>query len=162
MKSPLVRFLLTINNSYTFFISSWHMGLMVSVLLFWYPTWIGLTLTTIHENFGVPAQLATNIFIVLIPIMFITCAIMIISEWKTKAKWPAMCALIGSLGSTVMAYYFLFPLNNIIAAGLPTQAGLTEILKKWMVLNDYRVCFSVFTWFSVLTFFLMKINRSQS
>jgi hypothetical protein len=162
MKSPIVRFLLMINNSYTFFVSSLHMGLMVSVLLFWYPTWISLTLTTIHENFSIPAKLATNLFIVLIPIMFITSAIMIISEWKTPLKWPAIVILLGSLGSTTMAYYFLFPLNDIIAAGVPTQAGLTEILKKWMVLNDYRVFFSVTTWFAVLVFFQMKISQAKS
>ena len=162
MKSPVVRFLLIINNSYTLFVSSLHMGLMVSVFLFWYPSWVGLTLATIHDNFGIPAQLATNLFVILIPIMFITSAIMIISEWKTNIKWPAIVILLGSLGSTVMAYYFLFPLNNIIAAGLPTQAALTDILKKWMVLNDYRVAFSVTTWLAVLVFFQMKINQPQS
>ncbi|MGZ3814095.1 MAG: hypothetical protein ACXVJN_20255 [Mucilaginibacter sp.] len=162
MKSPFARFLLTLNNSYTFFVCSWHMGLMVSVLIFWYPTWVGLTLTTIHENFGVPAKLATDVFIYLIPVMFITIEIMIITEWKTALKWPAICALLGSFGSTVMAKYFLFPLNDKIAAGMPTQAALTAILKEWMVLNDYRVCFSVFTWLSVLIFFLMKIKSAQN
>ncbi|HEY2583669.1 MAG TPA: hypothetical protein VGI43_17800 [Mucilaginibacter sp.] len=162
MKSPFVRFLLMLNNSYTLFVSSWHMGLMVSVLIFWYPTWIGLTLAGIHENFGVPAQIATEVFIILIPIMFITTTIMIISEWKTPLRWPAICILLGSFGSTIMAKYFLFPLNDQIAAGMPSQAALTEILKKWMGLNDWRVCFSVFTWLSALVFFQMKIKSSQS
>src|ERR1700760_1124657 len=130
MKSSIGRFLLTLNNSYTLLIASWHMGLMVSVLIFWYPTWIGLTLTSIHDNFSIPAQIATNVFVVLIPIMFITCGIMIISEWKTPLKWPAICTLLGSFGSTIMAYYFLFPLNDQIAAGMPDQASLTTILKK--------------------------------
>jgi hypothetical protein len=110
----------------------------------------------------VPAQLATEVFVILIPIMFVTIGIMIIAEWKTPLKWPAICALLGSFGSTIMAKYYLFPLNDLISAGLPTQAALTEILKKWMVLNDWRVVFSVFTWFSVLIFFLMKIKRSQA
>jgi len=159
MKSPLVRFLLIVNNSYTFFVSSLHMGLMVSVLLFWYPSWVGLTLTTIHDNFGIPAKLATNLFVILIPINFLTCGIMIISEWKTNLKWPAIATLLGSFGSTAMAYFFLFPINNAIAAGLPTQAELTSTLQRWMRLNDIRVVFSASTWLAVLVFIQMKINQ---
>jgi hypothetical protein len=161
MQSPLVRFLLIVNNSYTFFVSSLHMGLMVSVFLFWYPSWEGLTLATIHDNFGIPAKLATNLFVILIPIMFLTCAVTIVSEWKTSLKWPAIVTLLGSFGSTAMAYYFLFPINNQIAAGLPTQADLAATLQRWMRLNDIRVCFSVSTWLAVLVFIQMKINQPK-
>ena len=162
MNSKLKNTLLTINNGYTFFVSSMHMGLMTSLVLFWYASWEGLNIDTIQNNFGVPATLATKLFVVLIPIMMITATIAIISEWKTSLKWPGILVLIGIMGSTAMAKYFIFPINDIIYAGAKTNEELKTLLMRWMVLNNWRVFFSVLTWVSMFTFYTMKINQKST
>ena len=72
MNKQLKNILLNINSGYTFFVASMHMGLMTSLVLFWYASWEGLKLDTIQNNFGIPATLATKLFVILIPIMMIT------------------------------------------------------------------------------------------
>jgi len=155
------QILLGINNGYTFFVSSMHMGLMTSLVLFWYASWNGLTIDTIQNNFGIPAILATKLFVILIPLMMLTSAIMIISEWRTPLKWPAIIVLIGIMGSTAMAKYFIFPINDIIYAGVKTNEELKALLVKWMYLNNWRVFFSVLTWLGMFTFYTMKANRKS-
>ena len=163
MSKDLKNILLNINSGYTFFVSSMHMGLMVSLVLFWYDSWAGLTLDTIQNNFGIPAQLATDLFVILIPIMMITATIMIITEWKTPVlRWAAVVVLIGIMGSTAMAKYFIFPVNDIIYAGVKTDEELKSLLLKWMELNNWRVFFSVLTWLAVFTFYTVKANRKSS
>jgi len=162
MNKELKNILLNINSGYTFFVASWHTGLMVSLVLFWYASWEGLTLDTIQNNFGIPAKLATQLFVILIPIMMITATIMIISEWKTSLKWPAFVVLIGIMGSTAMAKYFIFPINDIIYAGVKTNVELKVLLMRWMVLNNWRVFFSVLTWFGMFMFYTMKAYRKTS
>lgn len=156
------QILLGINNGYTFFVSSMHMGLMTSLVLFWYSSWNGLTIDTIQNNFGIPAILATKLFVILIPLMMLTSSIMIISEWRTPLKWPAIIVLIGIMGSTAMAKYFIFPINDIIYAGVKTNEELKVLLVKWMYLNNWRVFFSVLTWLSMFAFYTMKANRKSS
>jgi hypothetical protein len=159
----LKNILLNINSGYTFFVSSMHMGLMVSIVLFWYASWTGLTLDTIQNNFGIPALLATKLFVILIPIMMLTASIMIITEWKTPAlRWTSIVVLIGIMGSTAMAKYFIFPINDIIYAGVKTNEELKTLLLKWMELNNWRVFFSVLTWLAMFTFYTVKANRKSS
>ena len=158
--SPLVRSLLLVNNAFTLFIASWHMGLMVSVLLFWYPSWEGLNTQTIQTNFSIPAQMATKTFVILVPLAMLTSAIMIISEWRNPRLWPAIGALIGLMGSTLTAKYFLFPINDIIYAGVTSEEELKRLLVKWMALNNWRVFFSCFGWLSMLIFYSMKPDRT--
>lgn len=162
MNKQLKTILLNINNGYTFFVASMHMGLMTSLVLFWYASWEGLNIDTIQNNFGIPATLATKLFVILIPIMMITATIAIISEWKTSLKWPAILVLIGVMGSTAMAKYFLFPINDIIYAGVKTNEELKPLLMRWMVLNNWRVFFSVLTWSSMFAFYTMKIYQKKS
>ena len=92
----------------------------------------------------------------------ITASIMIISEWKTSLKWPAIVVLIGIMGSTAMAKYFIFPINDIIYAGVKTDEELKVLLLRWMVLNNWRVFFSVLTWLGMFAFYVMKINHKKS
>jgi hypothetical protein len=93
--------------------------------------------------------------------MMITATIAIISEWKTSLKWPAILVLIGVMGSTAMAKYFLFPINDIIYAGVKTNEELKPLLLRWMVLNNWRVFFSVLTWCSMLAFYTLKISQKS-
>ena len=162
MNKPLKNILLNINSGYTFFIASIHMGLMTSLVLFWYDSWNGLTIDTIQNNFGIPAILATKLFVILIPVMMITASIMIVSEWKTSLIWPSIIVLIGIMGSTAMAKYFIFPINDIIYAGVKTNEELKVLLVKWMYLNNWRTFFSLLTWFGMFTFYTMKANRKSS
>ncbi len=155
--------LLNINSGFTFAVSSMHMGLMTSLVLFWYSSWEGLTLDTIQNNFGIPAQLATNLFVVLIPIMMITAGIMIVTEWKVPIlRWTSVVVLIGIMGSTATAKYFIFPINDIIYAGVKSNEELKTLLLKWMELNNWRVFFSVLTWLAMFTFYTIKANRKKS
>ena len=158
-RSPFARTLLTINNAFTLFIASWHMGLMVSVLIFWYPSWNGLIPSTIQDNFSIPAKMATKTFVILVPLAMLTSTIMIISEWKTKRRWPAIGALIGLMGSTLTAKYFLFPINDVIYAGTLSAEQLKTTLVRWMALNNWRVFFSCFGWLSMAIFYSMKTDR---
>lgn len=162
MNKPLKNLLLSINNGYTFFVASMHMGLMTSLVLFWYASWEGLKIDTIQNNFGIPATLATKLFVILIPIMMITTTVMIISEWKTALKWPSIVVLIGIMGSTITAKYFIFPVNDIIYAGVKTNEELEVLLLRWMALNNWRVFFSVLTWLGMFAFYTMKSNRKTS
>jgi len=161
-KSPLKRVLLNICSIYTFFIASWHMGLMISVLLLWYPSWNGLTVDTVKTNFDIPAQTATNLFVIMVPIAITTAFILVIAEWKTALRWPAIVAFIGLSGASIVAKYFLFPINDIIYAGVKDQDELTQLLIKWMVLNNWRVFFSALTWIAMMIYYTMKSERKPA
>jgi hypothetical protein len=92
----------------------------------------------------------------------ITASIMILSEWKTSLKWPAIVVLIGIRGSTAIAKYFIFPINDIIYAGVKTNEELKVLLVKWMYLNNWRVFFSLLTWCSMFAFYTMKANHKST
>ena len=155
-KSPLQRIVSNICSIYSFFIASWHMGLMVSLLLLWYPAWNGLTINTVKTNFDIPAQTATHLFVVMVPIAITTAFILIVVEWKSVLRWPAIVAFLGLTGASVMAKYFLFPINDVIYAGVKSQDELTKLLVKWMALNNWRVFFSTLSWVAMMTFYTLK------
>ena len=161
-RSPLKKILLHISSIYTLFIASWHMGLMMSVLLLWYPSWSGLTIDTVKTNFDIPAQTATNLFVVMVPIAITTAFILIIGEWKTALRWPAIIAFVGLSGASIVAKYFLFPINDIIYAGVKSEEELTQLLIKWMALNNWRVFFSALTWVAMMTFYTIKSEMRTS
>jgi len=158
-KSPLHKWLSNICSIYTFFIASWHMGLMISVWLLWYPSWNGLTINTVKNNFDIPAQTATHLFVVMVPIAITTAFVLIIAEWKSGLRWPAIVAFLGLTGASVMAKYFLFPINDIIYAGVKSEDELTQLLVRWMALNNWRVFFSALTWIAMMTFYTIKSER---
>ena len=161
MSKQLKNILLNINSGYTFFVSSIHMGLMISLVMFWYPSWDGITLDTIQNSFSVPALLATKLFLVLIPIMMFTSLIMIVTEWKTPLKWPAIAVFVFILGSIIVTKYLIFPINEIIYAGINTNEELKEHVQNWMVQNNKRVFFSVLTWWAMFAFYTMKSYRKS-
>jgi hypothetical protein len=57
-----------------------------------------------------------------------------------------------------MAKYFIFPVNDILYAGVKTNEELKPLLIKWMSLNNWRVFFSLMTWLSMFIFYTMKAN----
>ena len=65
------------------------------------------------------------------------------------------------LGSIVVTKYLIFPINEIIYAGIQTNEELMEHVQNWMVQNNKRVFFSVLTWWAMFAFYTMKLYRKS-
>lgn len=158
MKSSIKNFLLNINSSFAFFVASIYMGIMWSLHYFWYPGWQVLTHSNVHDHFIGPTSLATKFFTILVPIAILACIVMVITEWKTKLRWPAIMAFLGIIGATLVGQLLIIPINDTIASGVSSDLQLNELLTRWIMLNNWRMFITTIMWLSMLMFYTFKRN----
>lgn len=152
------QILLDINNAYLFFGTTIYVGVLWSMHFFWYPSWKAMNLENAKPFFVDTTTNATKFFWIVVPLMMLTNAIMIISEWKTRHKWPAIIALLCQCGASYVGQGLIIPINKTIAAGLPSNEALTSLLMQWMQYNDIRWVIMTIMWVTLMYFFISKRN----
>ena len=114
--------LLTINVVYFLFGATIYCGVMWSLRFFFYPSWAKMTVDNVQEHFIVPTSAATRFFLVVVPIMFFSGIVMVITEWGDGQTFVAtLIAFAGIVVSTYVGWIHIIPVNRIIKAGVPTQ-----------------------------------------
>jgi hypothetical protein len=152
--------LLLLNTLYFLFGASMYMGTMWVLRFFLYPTWRVLTPENVGQHFGVPTILATKFFTVVVPPMFLSGIILVVSEWGDWDDiliWLCFVCLIGIVVLTYVGQGIIIPVNKKIRGGeYDGPAGLTPLLLRWMQLNNIRFVVSTITWAAIVWYIVGK------
>jgi hypothetical protein len=149
--------LLTANAIYFLFGSTVYVGVMWALRFFFYPSWKGMTLDSVQEHFIVPTSAATRFFLVVVPIMFASGTVLMVSEWGNGAVfWAAVVAFLGICASTYVGWIHIIPINRTIKAGVADEATLVRLLRRWMFLNDVRWVTTTVMWAAIVWYFVAK------
>jgi hypothetical protein len=156
------KILLTINHVYLLFGATLYVGVLWAMKFFWFPTWHKLTTANYYDQFVPQTTAATKFFTVVVPLMFLASLIMIVSEWKTKLRWIAIAILLTLGAATFIGTTKIIPINKIMAQGVTDQTQLTELMTKWIALNEFRFYSLTFLWLLVVFYFVTKGNLPQA
>lgn len=154
--------LLLVNALYFLFGATMYMGTMWVLRFFLYPTWRALTPDNVDQHFGVPTTLATKFFTVVVPPMFLSGLVLVISEWGDWGHplfWLAAVCLVGIVLLTYVGQQIIIPVNKRIRGGdFEGAAGLTPLLQRWMMLNNIRFVASTITWAAIVWYIAAKAD----
>jgi len=79
--------------------------------------------------------------------------VMVVVEWKRKGRFLTAIGAMVCLGvSTWVGTLHIIPVNKILKTHIADQARLTELLEKWMSLNEIRwvamtLCWALMMWY---------------
>ncbi len=150
------KILLAINHAYLMFGVTVYVGVLWALHFFWYPSWEVMTLDVVQDHFIKPTSAATVFFTYVVPLMFISNAVLIWQEWRTRFRWAAIIAMLCIIGATYVGQIHIIPINNAIAEGLSSAAELSEKLEQWMFLNDVRWVIMSAMWIAMMYYFFGK------
>ncbi|MGH2787917.1 MAG: hypothetical protein ACRDJV_08405 [Actinomycetota bacterium] len=150
--------LLVINHVYFLFGATVYVGTMWALRFFFFPSWQSMTIHNVQEHFIVPTRAATRFFTIVVPLMFVSGLIMLITEWGNDEIWPAAVAYLGIIASTFVGYRQIIPINKKIRAGVDSQEELIPLLKRWMYLNTLRFYTTTVMWAATVWYLVAKGN----
>jgi hypothetical protein len=139
--------LLTVNVVYFLFGATVYTGTMWALQFFFYPSWTKVNVDNVQDHFVVPTSAATRFFLVVVPIMFVSGAVMVVTEWGEG--WTLVAAILAFLGiveSTFVGWMLIIPINRKIRDGVADDAALQPLLKRWMKLNTLRLFTVTIMW----------------
>jgi hypothetical protein len=149
--------LLLVNALYFLFGATMYMGTMWVLRFFLYPTWRSLTPDNVFQHFGVPTLLATKFFTFVVPPMFLSGIVLVVSEWGEPLVWLGAVCLLGIVLLTYVGQALIIPVNKKVRGGeFDGPAGLTPLLLQWMRLNDIRFVGSTITWAAIVWYVAAK------
>ena len=151
--------LLLVNALYFLFGATMYMGTMWVLRFFLYPTWRVLTPDNVAQHFGVPTILATKFFTIVVPPMFLSGIVLVVTEWGdwSPLVWLAAVCLVGIVVLTYVGQQIIIPVNKKIRGGeFDGPAGLTPLLMRWMQLNNIRFVVSTITWAAIVWYVVAK------
>ena len=152
------RILLALNHGYFFFGTTLYVGVLWALHFFWFPSWRTLTVENYYDQFIPQTSTATRFFTVVVPLMFLTGAIMAWREWRTPQRWYPLGALLCLATATFVGTRRIIPVNKILATHITDQARLTSLLQRWMELNDIRWVLLTIAWLLLMVYFFRKGN----
>lgn len=154
------RHLLTANHCLLFFCASIYLGTGVSLVLFQFPSFDDLTV----ENYSIilvpPIDRATRFFTYMTQVMYVTGAVMLLAEWRTRLRWAAILMLVALTATTLLTVLFIFDYNEELNAGITDPDRLVEVVDQWMRLNWIRVSIWVVMWLAVMAYFAFRAAPS--
>lgn len=153
-----MRTFLTLNAVYFLFGATIYCGVMWSLQFFFYPSWHGMTVDNVQEHFIIPTSAATRFFSVVVPLMFASGIVMMASEWGEDVFVLTVVAFLGICVSTYVGWIHIIPVNRRIKAGVPDNAALVPLLKKWMFLNTVRFVTVTIMWAAAVWYVVAKGN----
>jgi hypothetical protein len=149
-------YLLAINHAYLFFGTTLYVGVLWAMRFFWYPSWDQITLADVPVHFVGPTSRATSFFTIVVPLMFLTNIVFIISERKSPTVILAILCGICIGAATYVGQRYIIPVNHEIGAGLATQAELHAKLGDWMDYNTIRFWLLTPMWLFMMIYFVVK------
>ena len=148
---------LALNHACIFFGTTLYCGVLWALHFFWFPTWAHLTVANYHDQFVPETLAATAFFTIVVPIMFFCCLVMIITEWRHGVfRWIAIAACACLAAATWVGQGYIIPINKIIDAGVAEQSQLSDLLERWMALNDIRWALLTLMWIVMMYYFVAK------
>lgn len=149
--------LLLANAVYFLFGATMYVGTMWVLRLFLYPTWTALSPDNVMQHFGVPTIRATRFFTVVVPPMFLSGVILVVTEWGEGLLWLTVVCLLGIVLLTYVGQQLIIPVNKRIRGGhYDGESELRGLLGRWMRLNDIRFWGSTVTWAAIVAYLVAK------
>ena len=148
--------LLTWNAAFLFLCVSMYLGTGWSFALFSFPVAPTLTVNDYYPVFVPEVAAATNFFTPMTKLMFVSCFIMIIGEWKTRYRWVPIVVLLALIAATVLTLHWIFPVNAEMSNGIKDQAELQRVLASWISYNKIRVALWTLEWAVMMFYFARK------
>jgi glucan phosphoethanolaminetransferase (alkaline phosphatase superfamily) len=158
----MMRKLLVINHAYIFFGTALYVGVLWALHFFWFPSWTRMTVSNYYGEFIPPTDAATRFFTIVVPLMFVALAVMVVSEWRTRFRWVAVGALACLAAATYVGTQYIIPVNKILKGRITDQAQLTQLLQRWMELNDIRWVLITIMWLLLMYYFVARGNLLQA
>lgn len=150
--------LLILNHIYILLMASIYVGLFTSLHFFWFPSFETLNVGNYFDQIVPQTTRATHFFIITIPIMYVCMAIMTWSEWRTKFRWVPIACLIGISIPVYIQQGLIERVNDQLKAGVTDPMLLSELLQRWMSLNDLRWIILAGVWAVMVYYFVAKGN----
>lgn len=152
-----MNWLLLANALYFLFGATMYMGTMWVLKIFLYPTWRGLSRENVGVHFGVPTLLATKFFTMIVPLMFVSGIVLVVTEWGHPRIWWSVLCTAGIVFLTVVGQVLIIPVNKKVRGGqYADDAELRALLRRWMFLNDLRFYGSTITWLAIVGYIVDK------
>jgi len=151
-------YLLVLNNSYTFFGATVYVGVLWALHFFWFPTWRTLTVANYYGQFVPQTTAATNFFWYVVPVMFVTLIIMIVTEWRTPFRWVSVLAFLWLSVASYVGQGLIIPINKILDTGITDGVQLSTLMSRWIFYNDIRWVLLTGMWLTMLYYFIAKPN----
>lgn len=150
--------LLFANALYFLFGATMYVGTMWVLKFFLYPTWTGLDRDTVGVYFGIPTQRATSFFTAVVPLMFVSGIVMVLTERASALLITlAILCLVGIIFLTAVGQILIIPINKRVRSGdFADTAELRSLLLRWMLLNDTRFYGSTVTWIAIVWYLVAK------
>lgn len=145
--------LLLLNNVLLFLCCSMYLGTGGSLVLFQFPVEPLLTPENYALIFVDPVTRATHFFTWMTIVMLVTGVVMLATEWLSGLRYVPVVVLAGIVVSTLLTIWFILPLNDRLAAGIPDQAELARVFHTWANLNRVRVALWVIEWGAMMYWF---------
>jgi hypothetical protein len=81
---------------------------------------------------------------------------MLITEWKTRFRWVPIAWVVG-LGVPIWVQQGpIEKVNDALKAGVTDPQQLSELVNRWMMLNDVRMVILTTMWCVTLYYFMAK------
>ncbi len=153
--------LVTVNDSFFFFIATIYVGAMWTIRFFFYPSWNSMKVADLPNHFVIPVKAATQFFTYVLPPMLCAGAVMIVTEWGKAQLWQAIVAFAG-VSVSILAFEIWIKPVNIRIGQVTDDKTLTPLLQKWMALNNIRFASTTVTWLATMWFFVGRGHLTQA
>lgn len=150
--------LLSLNLIMFWFGTTAYAGVLWALHFFWFPTWRTLRVENYYDQFIPQTTAATRFFTVVVSLMFLSLIIIIVHEWRTRLKWPALAAFLTLGAATFFGTLRILPINHKLKEGATDQAQLTEMLNRWINLNETRFVLLTLLWI-ILVYYIFRKGR---
>jgi hypothetical protein len=150
--------LLSLNLIMFWFGTTAYAGVLWALHFFWFPTWRTLRVENYYDQFIPQTTAATRFFTVVVSLMFLSLIIIIVHEWRTRLKWPALAAFLTLGAATFFGTLRILPINHKLKEGVTDQAQLTEMLNRWINLNETRFVLLTLLWI-ILVYYIFRKGR---
>jgi hypothetical protein len=147
------RALYLLNNSLLFMGASIYFGTGWSTAIFQFPVMALMTPDNYYLHFIPQIDAATNFFTFLVTLMVVTGMVMTVGEWKTRFRWIPIVVLLAVIGATCLTYFVVFPVNDILRAGVKDQQQLASLIDRWKMLTQVRVGIWSLEWALMMFYF---------
>jgi hypothetical protein len=88
--------------------------------------------------------------------MMLAIIVMLITEWKTRFRWVPIAWVVG-LGIPIWVQQGpIEKVNKVLKAGVTDPQQLSELVSRWMMLNDVRMVILTTMWCITLYYFIAK------
>lgn len=155
------KLLCIVNNALLFMAVSIYFGTGWSTAIFEFPVMKLLDVDNYYLHFIPQIDAATNFFTALVTLMIVTGLIMLKCEWRTRFRWVPLTVLLLVVGATCLTYFVVFPVNDLLRAGVEDQETLVELMARWKLLTQVRVAVWSLEWLAMIYYFGSKVYRRE-